>query len=312
MTADHDRPAAFPPGVRWWRPGDEVAMLAAAVACLERGEFEGVTRHDLEESLKRLPADPRMCAVAEEDGRVVGWTIPRHDDLTVDLPWRRRGHGTRLVAAGLEIARRAGLTHLRLWAPRHLPGPIRFLERTGFRYDSSMWLMRLPADAGVEPARFPDDVVARWYERGADDEAYVELANDAFHDHPSPLQFTLDSVRHVHGMPGFDPSTILLLAPAGDREQLVGFVRVQRYDDEGRALGDIGPVGLRPGWRGRGLGRQLLRWAVEDLRRRGAVDIYLSVEGRNDGALRLYESEGFVRDVEWPHWVRPVEPAPEG
>jgi len=295
----------FPPGVRWWRPDDEAAMYASAVACLERGEFEGVTRHDLRESFRRLPAEPGMCAVAEEDGRVVGWTIPRHDDLTVDLPYRRRGHGTRLVAAGREIARRAGLPHLRLWAPRHLDGPIAFLRRNGFRYDSSMWLMRLPPDAPVTPPRFPADVVVRWIEPGADDEAYVELANDAFRDHPSPLTFTLDRVRLVHGLPDFDPSSILLLAPAGDRDRLVGFVRIQRYDDEGRALGDLGPIGLRAGWRGRGVGRELLRWGLDELRRRGAAEIYLSVEGRNDGALRLYESEGFLRDVEWPHWVLP-------
>lgn len=300
--------APLPPGVRWWRPGDEAPMLEAALACLARGEFEGVTRHDLEESFRRLPADPEMCAVAEEDGRVVGWTIPRHDDLTVDLPYRRRGHGTRLVAAGLEIARRAGLAQLRLWAPRHLPGPIEFLRTNGFRYGSSMWLMRLPPGAPVAPPAFPDDVVVRWLEPGRDDEAYVELANDAFRDHPSPLTFTLERVRLVHGTPGFDPSTILLVAPAADPGSLVGFVRVERYDDEGRPLGDIGPVGLRRGWQGRGLGRQLLRWGVDTLRGRGAGDIYLSVEGENDNALRLYESEGFARDVEWPHWVRDVAP----
>lgn len=306
--AEEPAPAglAFPPGVRPWRPGDEDAMYASAVACLERGEFEGVTRHDLRESFLRLPADPGMCAVTEEDGRVVGWTIPQHDDLTVDPAYRRRGHGTRLVAAGLAIARRAGLPHLRLWAPRHLPGPIAFLRRTGFRYHSSMWLMRLPAGVDRPGPRFPEEVVVRWLEPGTDDAAYVELANDAFHDHPSPLTFTLDRVRLVHALPSFDQSTILLVAPAEDRERLVGFVRVQRYDEDGRALGDLGPVGLRPAWRGRGLGRQLLRWGVEDLRRRGAGDVYLSVEGENDGALRLYESEGFVRDVEWPHWVLPL------
>lgn len=295
--------AAFPPGIRHFRPGDEEPILAASIACLERGEFEGVTRHDLEESVKRLPADPAMCAVAEEDGRVVGWVIPRHDDLTVDLPYRRRGHGTRLVAAGRAIARAHGLDKLRLWAPRHLPGPIAFLERNGFRYDSSMWLMRLGAATPVPPPAWPDDIVVRWYEHG-DEAAYVELANDAFADHPSPLAFTVERVRHVHSLPGFDPSTILLVAPSGERDRLVGFVRVQRYeDDDDRPAGDIGPVGLRRGWRGRGIGRELLRWGVEDLRRRGAEDVFLSVEAANEHALRLYERNGFERHVEWPHWA---------
>jgi mycothiol synthase len=300
---------SFPPGIRPYRPGDEERILEAMLAALERGEFEGVTRHDLGESVKRLPADPAMCAVAEENGHVVGWVIPRHDDLTVDLPWRRRGHGTRLVAAGREIARQHGLPWLRLWAPRHLPGPIAFLQANGFTYHSSMWLMRLPPEAPAASPRFPDDVVVRWFERGVDDEAYVELANDAFRDHPSPLTFSIDRVRHVHGLPDFDPSTILLLAPAAQPEHLVGFVRVQRYDDDGRRLGDIGPIGLREPWRGRGLGRDLLRWGIMDLRRRGAEDVYLSVEAENTGALGLYESAGFVRDVEWPHWVLPLSPA---
>lgn len=307
LTPVDDR--AFPAGVRTFRPEDADAILAVAVACLERGEFEGVTRHDLEESVKRLPADPGMCAVAVEDGRVVGWVIPRHDDLTVDLPYRRRGHGTRLVHAGRVIAGRHDLGHLRLWAPRRLPGPIAFLERNGFRYDSSMWLMRLPPEAEVPPSAFPADVVVRWYERGTDDAAYVELANDAFRDHPSPLEFTIERVRHVHALPGFDPSTILLAASADDRATLVGFVRVVPFtDDAGRPTGDLGSIGLRPAWRGRGVGRELLRWGIADLRGRGAGDIWLSVEGGNDVALRLYERTGFVRHVEWPHWTVPAIP----
>ncbi|MFV0136413.1 GNAT family N-acetyltransferase [Streptomyces sp. HMX87] len=46
--------------------------------------------------------------------------------------------------------------------------------------------------------------------------------------------------------------------------------------------------------RGRGVGRALLRTAVEDARRSGARRITLRVLGHNTAARRLYESEGFV------------------
>jgi ribosomal protein S18 acetylase RimI-like enzyme len=62
-------------------------------------------------------------------------------------------------------------------------------------------------------------------------------------------------------------------------------------------------VGVLPAWRGRGLGRELLRWSVEYLRGRGAGLIELSVEAANDRATELYRKHGFVPTIEWPHWA---------
>lgn len=49
---------AYPPGVRPFRAGDEVPILAAMLAAHGRGEFEGVNRHWLEESVRRLAEEP--------------------------------------------------------------------------------------------------------------------------------------------------------------------------------------------------------------------------------------------------------------
>jgi ribosomal protein S18 acetylase RimI-like enzyme len=46
--------------------------------------------------------------------------------------------------------------------------------------------------------------------------------------------------------------------------------------------------------RGRGVGRALIRGAVEEARRRGARRLTLRVLGHNTPARKLYESEGFV------------------
>jgi ribosomal protein S18 acetylase RimI-like enzyme len=57
--------------------------------------------------------------------------------------------------------------------------------------------------------------------------------------------------------------------------------------------------------RGLGLGRELVRWGIDDLRRRGVDRTFIAVEGENEHALALYEAAGFRRRVEWPHWVAP-------
>ncbi len=290
-------------GVRLFRPGDEEAILAAMLAALERGELDGVNRHFVESAVGRIPHEPRRCAVAVDDGRVVGWVVATDDALTVDLPYRRRGHGRRLVGAGRRIARATGLGALRLWVPRR-PGPEAFARACGMRYRSSLWQLRLDPSTAVDPARFGDGVAVRPLEPGLDEPAFVDLVNDTFTDHPWPLEVTLEQVRRVHADAAFEPSTILLVTPADDPSRLVGFCRVACYaDDDGVPMGEVKHVGVRREWRGRGLGRELVRWGVGNVRERGAQRVILAVEGENEGAIALYRSLGFQPEVEWPHWI---------
>ena len=302
-AADHP---GFPPGVRPFRTGDEGPILAAMLRAHDRGELEGVNRHFLEESAARLAAEPWLAAVAEDAGRVAGWVVPLHDDLTVDLPFRRRGHGRRLVEAGRVLAARAGLPHFRVWVPPRADA-VAFARACGLRYHSSLWQLRLDPAAEPPPPSFGDDVVVRWFQPGTDEPAFVALVNEIFLDHPSPLVLDLEEVRRVHARPGFDPTAILLVASAADRERLVGFCRVGRYeDDDGVEAGEVKLLGVRREARGHGLGRELVRWGIADLRARGAARIVLAAEGENAGALAIYEAEGFRRHIEWPHWVAPL------
>ncbi len=72
-------------------------------------------------------------------------------------------------------------------------------------------------------------------------------------------------------------------------------------------LGEVGLIGVLPAWRGRGLGREALRWGVNELRGRGAGRIVLAVEAANERATRLYRSHGFEPMIEWPHWELPLD-----
>jgi mycothiol synthase len=296
----------LPEGTRLLRAADEGAVRTAAHAAHERGELDGVSHHLLEESLDRLVADPDLVAVTEEGGRVAGWVAPLQDELTVDLPFRRRGHGRRLVEAGRALAGGLGLPSLRLWVPRR-PGPEAFAVACGLRELSSIWQLAHDAGTPRTPPTFPDDVVAREIRPEADGAAFVALVNEIFLDHTWPLVLDEVDFREVMETPGFDPSMVLLLACAPDPGRLVGFCRVARYeDDDGAVAGEVKLLGVRREARGRGLGRELTRWGVDDLWRRGVDRVYIVVEALNSGAMAMYEAEGFGRHVEWPHWTVPL------
>jgi ribosomal protein S18 acetylase RimI-like enzyme len=53
-------------------------------------------------------------------------------------------------------------------------------------------------------------------------------------------------------------------------------------------------MGLRPGWRGRGLGHAFVQGILDKLREGGAAAVSLLVSLDNRRALRLYEETGFV------------------
>jgi hypothetical protein len=68
-------------------------------------------------------------------------------------------------------------------------------------------------------------------------------------------------------------------------------------------VGYVNTNRVLPALRGRGLGGELLRWAVGYLRSWGAGLIELSVEAANDRATELYRRHGVVPTIQWPNWT---------
>ena len=299
--------------VRAARVEDLPAIRAIMDASLEVDRIPGFLPSDVERMIVRIEPEPEGTVVALEDGIVVGYCTPNHDDLTVMPAYRRRGHGRRLVRAAADLVRRRGDDALQLHVPTHLAGSVAFARATGFVHRSSLWQFQLPADqvAAVPRPDFPDDVVVRTWDdaRDTDYDAWSTFMLAAFEGHPTPMHWTPALIRHVHDAPGFDPGGVLLVAEAAAPDRLVAFCRIEVADPEqpvGERTGDVGLIGVLPSWRRRGLGRELLRWGVTALRERGVRHVELSVEAANERATALYRAHGFVPAIEWPHWVLPV------
>jgi len=86
----------------------------------------------------------------------------------------------------------------------------------------------------------------------------------------------------------------------------VGFVLPGTFDGrtlEGLDEGTIFLMGVRPDWRGQGLGRSLLRQATRTLLAHGVWKIYCDTALNNVPMIHLFESEGWKRR---PAHERPI------
>jgi ribosomal protein S18 acetylase RimI-like enzyme len=96
-------------------------------------------------------------------------------------------------------------------------------------------------------------------------------------------------MREIRRKPGFlAASTWLIACPAG----YVG--TVQGVMDRG-PIGAIQNVGVVPAYRGLGLGRALVRRALDGFYRNGLRRAYLEVTAENSAAVILYRAVGFRR-----------------
>jgi len=76
--------------------------------------------------------------------------------------------------------------------------------------------------------------------------------------------------------------------------QPCGFIT---YKSNGNILGEIGLVGVGPGWQDRGLGYELVSESLSWFASQGIKKVKVVTQGRNRQAQRLYQRCGFLTDI---------------
>jgi ribosomal protein S18 acetylase RimI-like enzyme len=71
--------------------------------------------------------------------------------------------------------------------------------------------------------------------------------------------------------------------------KIIGFIGIR---DDGKYI-EFGPVGILPEYRGQGLSKVLMNYAIQNLIEIGRIDAFLEVGSRNQAAYNLYKSFGF-------------------
>ena len=264
---------------------------------------------------------PAMHLLARTDeGELVGYA---HVDTTdmVDGPsaelvvhpmHRRHGLGRALVQGAMAVAdeRDPGGGHLgsgrlRLWAHGDHPSANALALSLGFERARVLWQMRRSLYAPIAPPELPDGYLLRPFEPGKDDEAWVELNNRAFAEHPDQGRWTLRDLHVRMAEPWFDPKGFLLVEADG---RLLGFhwtkvhgevharpLPAGAHPHAHEPIGEVYVLGVDPSQHGRGLGAALTLAGLRHLRDLGLDQAMLYVDEANERAVAMYTKLGFSR-----------------
>jgi mycothiol synthase len=163
----------------------------------------------------------------------------------------------------------------------------------GFAPERDLLQMRVPLPLEEDPA-WPQGTEVRTFVPGRDDDAWLEVNNRAFANHPEQGGWVRETLQRRMAEPWFDPAGFVL---AVDGDGLAGFCWTKIHPPapgDMDAFGEIFVIGVDPSRHGRGLGRALVVAGLATLADRGIRTGMLFVDGANAAAVHLYESLGFT------------------
>lgn len=179
------------------------------------------------------------------------------------------------------------------------------LESAGFSRLATLIYMQRSTRRG--PARLelePGIDIAQWSERNRPlFERAILASYEGTLDCPGLLGLrTIDDILAGHMASGrFAPDLWFALAKG---DEPVGVMLLSLVPSRGAA--ELVYLGMSPAWRGRGLGRRLLEFALSLARGKHATVMLLAVDDQNAPAVRLYESLGFSASARKTAMIRPL------
>jgi ribosomal protein S18 acetylase RimI-like enzyme len=250
---------------------------------------------------QRTPAEDGPCDfLYYENGNLVGYLlVDRYGRTARELTGmvhpehRHKGIFTELLTAARAEWQARGVERFLLICEEASRSGQAFVAQQGAQHESSECRMVLGA---FHESRFFDDrLVFRRATPGDIQSVVMILAEDAHEEFEAVTPYAIDFFRepncHVY---------ITLLGEGGvSCREPIGCLRVYELEDE---LGIYGFV-IRPEYRGRGYGRQMLEETIRALREVSTKPVTLEVDTRNTPALNLYRSCGFEEETTYGYYA---------
>ena len=286
--------AARLPGLTYWNPGDIAWQFAGFAEGTDFSGFARIWEDAAGEAVALAVFEPplnfefdvlpRAAFQAGIEAEVLGWVEARRRES-------RAADGAVPKAYAMLGEQTLSTTALDSDAKR-----IAFLEANGYvkvERHSVRYARRFEAE--VPRPVLPAGMRLR-HATDADVEARAELHRDAWSVW-GPSRFSTGSNRRTRASPLYDETLdIVVETPEG---RLLSYCIC--WFDSANGIGHFEPVGTRPAFAGRGLGRAVVMEGLRRLRERGAKTALIGTASINEPALRTYAACGFV-PVERQHY----------
>jgi mycothiol synthase len=209
-----------------------------------------------------------------------------------------------LFAAAVQHVASSGGGRLQIWLRPPRETQAWAARELGFSPGRTLLEMRLslaepassqrPAPSQGGPTASDSYPATRAFRVGTDEDAWLEVNNAAFSDHPEQGNWDLDVLAVHEEEPWFDPEGFRILDAGGE---MAGFCWTKIHSELDPPTGEIYAIAVNPAHQGKGFGRVLLQAGLEYLRARGMQVAMLFVEESNSEAVSLYRSLGF--QIHW-------------
>jgi mycothiol synthase len=281
--------------VRPFTDGDAPAV--AALINEEEERFYGRPGRLTGADILMFLQNAKEAWVWEEDGRFVASSVLGiHGDaanMRGFVADKGRGVGTEILDRAEAYARVEGVKKILTGAAEPNAEARALFESRAYRevrrfYEMAIELTEEPAAPVV-----PDGLVVDGM-RDDEYEAFYDALNEAFAEHwewhPQPYDEWLERRQGEHRD---EHGPVWFVVRDGDE-----LAAVTRNDADVAGGGYVGAIGVRPAWRGRGLGKALLQQTFGEFWRRGTTRVTLDVDAQNEtGAVALYERVGMHVDA---------------
>jgi mycothiol synthase len=243
--------------------------------------------------------------LVEKDNKVVGYAHLDQTDLVagpsvelvVDPSYRGAGVGKALLSEAIKICGKS----LRLWV--HGEQEAAHSIAASFNFEKIRTVLQMSKSlTDIQPLPSIDkEIIIRSFLPGIDSDAWLELNNKVFKDHPEQGGWQLSDLNHRLSEEWFDEKGFFIVEK---NKQVIAstWTKVHgehSHDHDGEAshahpaIGEIYITAVDPEYAGLGIGKALTITALNYLKYQGLKDAMLYVDFNNKTALNLYDSLGF-------------------